>query len=75
MEKIKFPYRSDGHLALLHVIHESGAWEKHGLDVENQPAFAVEPAFSADAGRWRFFESSTCMSGVDILTGDERRSR
>jgi hypothetical protein len=31
MEKIKFPYRSDGHPALLHVIHESGAWEKLAL--------------------------------------------
>jgi ABC-type nitrate/sulfonate/bicarbonate transport system substrate-binding protein len=34
MDKIKFPYRSDGHLAFLHVVQESGAWAKHGLDVD-----------------------------------------
>ena len=34
MDKIKFPYRSDGHLALLHVIHDTGAWAKHNLEVE-----------------------------------------
>lgn len=33
MDKISFPYRASSHLALLHVISESGAWEKHGLDV------------------------------------------
>ena len=33
MDKISFPYRSSSHLVLLHVIAESGAWEKHGLDV------------------------------------------
>ena len=34
MDKIKFPYRSDGHLAFLHVVHESGSWEKQGLQVD-----------------------------------------
>jgi len=34
MDKIKFPYRSDGHLAFLHVVQESGSWAKHNLDVE-----------------------------------------
>jgi ABC-type nitrate/sulfonate/bicarbonate transport system substrate-binding protein len=34
MDKIAFPYRSSSHLVLLHVIAESGAWEKHGLDVD-----------------------------------------
>jgi ABC-type nitrate/sulfonate/bicarbonate transport system substrate-binding protein len=34
MDKIHFPYRSSSHLLLLHVVAESGAWEKHGLDVE-----------------------------------------
>jgi hypothetical protein len=31
MDKIAFPYRSSSHLVLLHVVAESGAWEKHGL--------------------------------------------
>ena len=33
MDKVNFPYRSAGHLALLHVVYESGSWAKHGLDV------------------------------------------
>jgi len=33
LDKINFPYRSAGHLALLHVVAESGSWAKHGLDV------------------------------------------
>jgi ABC-type nitrate/sulfonate/bicarbonate transport system substrate-binding protein len=33
MDHINFPYRASSHLALLHVIAESGAWEKQGLDV------------------------------------------
>lgn len=34
MDHIAFPYRSFTHLTLLHVVAESGAWEKYQLDVE-----------------------------------------
>src|SRR5260370_3306087 len=34
MDKIAFPYRSSSHLVLLHVVAESGAWEKNGLEVD-----------------------------------------
>ena len=34
MDKVSFPYRASSHLALLHVISESGAWAKYGLDVD-----------------------------------------
>ena len=34
MDKIHFPYRSESHLPFLHVVGESGSWEKHGLEVE-----------------------------------------
>ena len=34
MDHIHFPYRSSSHLALMHVINESGAWERNGLKVE-----------------------------------------
>jgi len=34
MDRVAFPYRSSSHLVLLHVVAESGAWAKHGLDVE-----------------------------------------
>ena len=33
MDKVNFPYRSDTHLPFLHVVHESGSWAKHGLEV------------------------------------------
>jgi ABC-type nitrate/sulfonate/bicarbonate transport system substrate-binding protein len=33
MDKVSFPYRASSHLILLHVISESGAWEKHGIGV------------------------------------------
>ena len=34
MDHIHFPYRSSSHLALMHVINETGAWERNGLKVE-----------------------------------------
>jgi ABC-type nitrate/sulfonate/bicarbonate transport system substrate-binding protein len=34
MDNVAFPYRSSSHLVLLHVIAESGAWAKHGVDVD-----------------------------------------
>jgi ABC-type nitrate/sulfonate/bicarbonate transport system substrate-binding protein len=34
VDKIHFPYRSENHLPFLHVVAESGSWEKYGLDVE-----------------------------------------
>ena len=34
MDRIAFPYRSSSHLVLLHVVAESGAWEKNGLEVD-----------------------------------------
>ncbi|MBT7897963.1 MAG: hypothetical protein HN565_04195, partial [Rhodospirillales bacterium] len=34
MDHVNFPYRSDSHLALMHVINESGGWERQNLDVD-----------------------------------------
>ncbi len=34
VDHINFPYRSDSHLPFLHVVSESGSWEKYGLDVD-----------------------------------------
>jgi ABC-type nitrate/sulfonate/bicarbonate transport system substrate-binding protein len=31
MDHIQFPYRSSSHLALMHVINDSGAWERNGI--------------------------------------------
>jgi ABC-type nitrate/sulfonate/bicarbonate transport system substrate-binding protein len=34
MDHVSFPYRAAAHLSVLHVVAESGAWEKQGLEVE-----------------------------------------
>jgi ABC-type nitrate/sulfonate/bicarbonate transport system substrate-binding protein len=34
MDHVNFPYRSTSHLALMHVISESGAWERNDLKVD-----------------------------------------
>jgi ABC-type nitrate/sulfonate/bicarbonate transport system substrate-binding protein len=44
MDKVHFPYRSESHLAFLHVIAESGSWEKHGLQVEYDYRISSEDA-------------------------------
>jgi ABC-type nitrate/sulfonate/bicarbonate transport system substrate-binding protein len=33
-DHVHFPYRSQSHLPLLHVVSESGSWERHGLEVD-----------------------------------------
>jgi ABC-type nitrate/sulfonate/bicarbonate transport system substrate-binding protein len=34
LDHIHFPYRSESHLALMHIVQECGAWERQGLEVE-----------------------------------------
>ena len=34
MDHVSFPYRAAAHLSVLHVVAESGAWEKHGVEVD-----------------------------------------
>lgn len=49
MDTIHFPYRSSRHLGLLHVIGESGSWEKHDLRVEYDYWISSEDAHQAIA--------------------------
>jgi ABC-type nitrate/sulfonate/bicarbonate transport system substrate-binding protein len=44
MDKVHFPYRSASHLPFLHVVGESGSWEKHGLQVEYDYFISSEDA-------------------------------
>jgi len=44
LDHINFPYRASSHLALMHVIQDSGAWERHGLDVDYQKVISRENA-------------------------------
>jgi ABC-type nitrate/sulfonate/bicarbonate transport system substrate-binding protein len=47
MDKIAFPYRSNTHLTLLHVIAESGSWEKYGLEVDYDRKISSSAAHTA----------------------------
>ena len=44
MDRISFPYRAHSHLALMHVIQESGAWANHGLEVDYERVISREDA-------------------------------
>ena len=44
MDKVQFPYRSESHLPFLHVVGQSGSWEKHGLQVEYDKYISSEDA-------------------------------
>ena len=44
MDHIQFPYRAHSHLVLMHVIQESGAWARNGLDVEYEKQISREDA-------------------------------
>lgn len=44
MDHIQFPYRSHSHLVLMHVIQESGAWARQGLEVEYEKQISREDA-------------------------------
>jgi ABC-type nitrate/sulfonate/bicarbonate transport system substrate-binding protein len=44
MDHISFPYRSSSHLAFMHVVAESGAFERHQLDVEYDKKISREDA-------------------------------
>ncbi len=44
MDKVQFPYRSASHLAFLHVVQESGSWEKHSLEVKYDYEITSEDA-------------------------------
>jgi ABC-type nitrate/sulfonate/bicarbonate transport system substrate-binding protein len=49
MQKVNFPYRSATHLSFLHVVGQSGAWEKHGLEVNYDFRISAHEAHRAVA--------------------------
>lgn len=72
MQKIHFPYRSSSHLALLHVIGQSGSWEKHGLDVEyNRPISAKEAHWAVAAGQIEFVGGNHVSTYAKRTRGDK----
>ena len=44
MDHVAFPYRSSSHLLLLHVVAQSGSWEKYGLSVDYDRQISSEDA-------------------------------
>lgn len=71
MDKIKFPYRSADHLTLLHVIQESGAWEKHGLHVDYDIYIGPDEAHTAVAnGEVEFVSGNHISPYAARLKGD-----
>jgi len=44
MDKVQFPYRSESHLPFLHVVGQSGSWQKHGLEVDYNKFISSEDA-------------------------------
>lgn len=71
MDKIKFPYRSDGHLAFLHVVHESGTWEKHGLEVDYDFFISAQDSHRAVAkGEVEFVSGNHLSPYAARLKGD-----
>ena len=71
MDKIQFPYRSDGHLVFLHVVHESGSWEKHGLDVNYDFWLSADEAHKAvTKGEVEFVSGNHVTPYAARLKGD-----
>ena len=71
MDKIHFPYRSASHLALLHVIAESGSWEKHGLQVEYDYRIGSEDAHkNVASGSVEFVGGNHISPYIERMRGD-----
>ena len=72
MDHINFPYRSSSHLLLHHVIAKSGAWEKHGLDV-NYDYFISSADAHADVptGKVEFVSGNHISTYGHRARGDE----
>jgi sulfonate transport system substrate-binding protein len=72
MDKIKFPYRSARHLALLHIVAESGGWKKQGLSVEYD--FYVDPEEAHQllkTGKVQFIGGNHITPYIKRATGDD----
>jgi ABC-type nitrate/sulfonate/bicarbonate transport system substrate-binding protein len=72
MDKVHFPYRSDSHLAFLHVIAESGAWAKHGLQVEYDYFISSEDAHKGVANGTVEFVGGNHVSTYSKRTEGDR---
>ncbi|MFQ5682059.1 MAG: ABC transporter substrate-binding protein [Candidatus Binatia bacterium] len=72
MEKVHFPYRSESHLALIHVVAESGSWEKHGLEVKYEDYILPEDAHQGVANGSVEFVSGNHVSTYAMRTRGDK---
>src|SRR5947208_8343401 len=72
LDKISFPYRATTHLAFLHVVGESGAWEKQGLDVNYNRQISKSDAHRAVAsGEVEFVGGNHISTYAHRARGDQ----
>ena len=72
MDSVKFPYRSARHLALLHVVNESGAWKKQNLSVEYDSYVDPEEAHQLlKQGKVQFIGGNHITPYIKRATGDD----
>src|SRR3954469_8672073 len=72
MDSVKFPYRSARHLALLHVVNESGAWKKQNLSVEYDSYVDPEEAHQLlKNGKVQFIGGNHITPYIKRASGDD----
>jgi ABC-type nitrate/sulfonate/bicarbonate transport system substrate-binding protein len=72
MDKLRFPYRAAGHLALLHIVNESGAWKKQGLSVEYDSYVGPQEAHEfLRSGKAEFISGNHITPYIARAEGDD----
>lgn len=72
MDKVRFPYRASGHLALLHIVAESGSWKRQGLSVDYD--FYVSPQEAHEmlrSGKAEFISGNHITPYISRAKGDD----
>jgi ABC-type nitrate/sulfonate/bicarbonate transport system substrate-binding protein len=71
MDHINFPYRSSSHLNLLHVVNDSGAWERHGLQVDYDKEISRDDAHAlVSSGQIEFASGNHVSTYAARANGD-----
>ena len=71
MDHISFPYRAHSHLALMHVIAESGAWTRNNLDVDYERVISREDAHElVPSGKVEFVSGNHVSTYAARARGD-----
>ena len=72
MDKVRFPYRAAGHLALLHIVAESGSWKKQRLSVEYDSYVGPQEAHEVlRSGKAEFISGNHITPYITRSEGDD----